>query len=148
MTKYTSLAIALTATTFLSAPAIAASLPPALEENSAFSCSEGSENDHNFTLQEADAEGNLTTKYYKIDLKPEAFLPLGDVTWSEVEADQKETPAVVEVPLPNGQYKYFKYAYTQPEGKTVYSSQQKSLTGDVNADFVNSTTVRFTIAEQ
>ncbi len=73
MTKHTSWAIALTATTFLSAPAIAASLAPTLEENSVFSYSEGSENDYNFTLQEPDADGNLSTKYYKIDLKPEAF---------------------------------------------------------------------------
>ena len=73
MTKHISPAIALTVTTFLSAPAIAASLTPTLGENSMFSYSEGSENDYNFTLQEADAEGNLTIKYYKIDLKPEAF---------------------------------------------------------------------------
>ncbi len=37
MTKHISLAIALTVTTFLSAPAIAASLTPTLGENSAFS---------------------------------------------------------------------------------------------------------------
>ena len=140
MTKHTSWAIALTATTFLSAPAMAASLAPTLEQNSAFSYSEGSENDYNFTLQEPDADGKLTTKYYKIDLKPEAFLPSGDVTWSEVEADKKEASSVVAVPLFNGSYKYFKYTYTQPEGKTVYSSQQNSLAGDINADFVNSTT--------
>ena len=61
--KHTSLAIALTVTTFLSAPAIAVSLTPTLGENSVFSYSEGSENDHNFIVQEADADGKLTTKY-------------------------------------------------------------------------------------
>ena len=34
--------------------------------DSSFSYSEGSEDDYNFTVQEADAEGKLTTKYYII----------------------------------------------------------------------------------
>ena len=116
MTKHTSWAIALTATTFLSAPAIAASLAPTLEENSVFSYSEGSENDYNFTLQEPDADGNLSTKYYKIDLKPEAFATSKNVSWTAVGEDQKDAADVVAVQLPNNQTKYFKYTYTQPEG--------------------------------
>ena len=97
-------------TTFLSAPAIAASLTPTLEENSVFSYSEGSENDYNFTLQEADAEGNLTTKYYKIDLKPEAFSTSKNISWLAVGEDQKDATDVVAVQLPNNQTKYFKYS--------------------------------------
>ncbi len=116
MTKHTSWAIALTATTFLSAPAIAASLTPTLGENSAFLYSEGSENDYNFTLQEPDADGKLTTKYYKIDLKPEAFATSKNVSWAAVGEDQKDATDVVAVQLPNNQTKYFKYTYTQPEG--------------------------------
>ncbi len=65
MTKHTSLAIALTATTFLCTPAVASSLTPTLGKNSVFSYSEGSQNDYNFTLQEADAEGNLTPNITK-----------------------------------------------------------------------------------
>ena len=114
MTKHISPAIALTVTTFLSAPAIAASLTSTLEENSVFSYSEGSENDYNFTLQEADAEGNLTTKYYKIDLKPEAFSTSKNISWLAVGEDQKDATDVVAVQLPNNQTKYFKYTYTQP----------------------------------
>ena len=95
---------------------MAASLTPTLGENSAFSYSEGSENDYNFTLQEADAEGNLTTKYYKIDLKPEAFSTSKNVSWTAIGEDQKDAADVVSVQLPNNQTKYFKYTYTQPEG--------------------------------
>ncbi len=139
MTEYTSLAIALTATTFMSAPAIAVSLTPTLGENSVFSYSEGSENDYNFTLQEADAEGNLTTKYYKINLKPEAFSTSPRISWSEVGEDQKDAENVVEVKLPNNQNKYFQYTYTPEEGRTVYNTRQNNtLSGDVNADFVES----------
>ncbi len=136
MTKHTSWAIALTATTFLSAPAIAASLTPTLEENNVFSYSEGSKNDYNFTLQEPDADGNLSTKYYKIDLKPEAFSTSKSISWTAVGEDQKDAADVVAVQLPNNQIEYFKYTYTQPEGRTVYNTRQDALSGDVDADFV------------
>ena len=135
MTKHTSLAIALTATTFLCTPAVASSLTPTLGENSVFSYSEGSENDYNFTLQEADAEGNLTTKYYKIDLKPEAFATSPRIRWIAVGEDQKDDADVVEVKLPNKETKYFKYTYTPESGRTVYNTPQGSLSGDVNADY-------------
>ena len=142
MTKYTSLAIALTATTFLSAPAIAASLTPTLEENSVFAYSEGSENDYNFTLQEADADGQLSTKYYKIDLKPEQFTTSKSISWAAVGEDQKDAADVVEVELPNDQVKYLKYTYTQPEGRTVYNTRQSHLSSDdkitIDADFIGS----------
>ena len=138
MTKYTSLAIALTATTFWSAPAIAAPLTPTLEENSVFSYSEGSENDYNFSLQEPDADGKLTTKYYKIDLKPEAFSTSKNVRWLAVGEDEKDAADVVAVQLPNNQTKYFKYTYTQPEGRTVYNTRQDALSGDIDAYFSDS----------
>ena len=64
--KITPLSLLLT-TTFLSTSAVAITLEPTLE-NSAISYSEGTETDYNFTVQEADANGNLTTKYYKIDI--------------------------------------------------------------------------------
>ena len=139
MTKHTSLAIALTATTFLCTPAVASSLTPTLGKNSVFSYSEGSQNDYNFTLQEADAEGNLTTKYYKIDLKPEAFATSPRIRWIAVGEDQKDDADVVEVKLPNKETKYFKYTYTPESGRTVYNTPQGSLSGDVNADYVGST---------
>ncbi len=140
MTKHTSWVIALTATTFLSAPAIAASLTPTLGENSVFSYSEGSENDYNFTLQEPDTDGKLTTKYYKIDLKPEAFATSKNVSWAAVGEDQKDAADVVAVKLPNDQTKYFKYTYTPETDRTVYSVQPENLSGNIDADFVMITT--------
>ena len=44
---------------------------------------------------------------------------------------------MVAVQLPNNQTKYFKYTYTQPEGRTVYDTHQDALTGDIDADFVD-----------
>ena len=84
-----------------------------------FSYSEGSENDYNFILQEADAEGNLTIKYYKIDLKPEAFFDVKKYQLAGCRRGPKDATDVVAVQLPNDQVKYFRYTYTQPEGRTV-----------------------------
>ena len=106
--------------------------------DSAFSYSEGSKDDYNFTVQEADAEGNLTTKYYKIDLKPEAFATSQNISWTAVDEDQRDAADVVAVQLPNNRTKYFKYTYTQPEGRTVYNTHQDALSGDVDADFIGS----------
>lgn len=41
--------------------------------DSVFEYAENSVKDYNFIVKEADAEGNLTTKRYKINLKPENF---------------------------------------------------------------------------
>ncbi len=139
MTKQTSLAIALTATTFLCTPAVASSLTPTLGENSVFSYSEGSKSNYNFTLQEPNADGILTTKYYKIDLKPEVFATSPRISWTAVAEDQKDAADVVAVQLPNKETKYFKYTYTPENGRTVYNTPQGSLSGDINADYVGST---------
>ena len=218
MNKHTSLAIALTATTFLSAPAVAASLTPTLDSlkseagsvlptiaetynltelsgdlpegavkveigdkgyyftpngdhagllitlagtsagmlkessdglfeldgkkygfdaasipDSAFSYSEGTEDDYNFTVQEADAEGKLTTKYYKISLLQDKFSTAGNISWEKVSAKEADT---IQVDLPNGETQYFKYTYTDDPNRTKYTSAQTKLTGDVDADFV------------
>ncbi len=222
MTKHTSLAIALTVTTFLSAPAIAVSLTPTLDAlkseagtvlpsinqtyelselsgdlpagavkveigdkdyyftpsgdhagllttlartsagmlqessdglfaldgkkygfnvasipNSVFSYSDGSESDYNFTMSEADADGKLTTKYYKMNLKPKAFTTSKNISWTEIGEDQKDADDVVKMKLSNDWAKYFKYTYTKPEGRTVYNTKPTSLTSpDIDADFI------------
>ncbi len=106
--------------------------------DSAFSYSEGSEDDYNFSMSEADAEGKLTTQYYKIDLKPEAFATSKNISWTAVSEDQKDAADVVAVQLPNDQTKYFKYTYTRVPDRTIYNTPQNSLSGDVNADFIGS----------
>ena len=138
MTKHTSLAIALTATTFLSAPATAAFLTPTLGENSVFAYSEGSESDYNFALQETDGQQNPNKKYYKIKPHLSRFSSTGNVNWAAIGEDQKDATDVIEVKLPNNQVKYFKYTYTRPEGRTAYNTRQDALSGNVDADFIGS----------
>ena len=41
------------------------------------------------TMSEADADGSLTAKYYKTDLKPEAFATSQNISWTAVGEDQK-----------------------------------------------------------
>ena len=99
----------------------AASIP-----DSVFEYAEGTKDDYNFTVQEADAEGNLTDKYYKINLKPDNFATSKSITWTEVPEAQKDDKdddlsdgkisAVIAVRLPNDQTRYFQYTYTKPDG--------------------------------
>ena len=115
--------------------------------DSVFEYAEGTKDDYNFTVQEADAEGNLTDKYYKINLKPENFSTSKSITWTEVSEAQKDdkdddlsdgkVSAVIAVRLPNDQTKYFQYTYTKPDGRIIYSTRQVNFTGDViDADFI------------
>ena len=115
--------------------------------DSVFEYAEGTKDDYNFTVQEADAEGNLTDKYYKINLKPENFSTSKSITWTEVPEAQKDdkdddlsdgkVSAVIAVNLPNDQTKYFQYTYTKPDGRIIYSTRQVNFTGDViDADFI------------
>ena len=85
---------------------------------SVFEYAEGTESDYNFTILEADAEGNLTTKYYKVVLKPETFATSESIKWSTTEQTAGDASGSVEVKLPNNQTQTFYYAYTKPEGYT------------------------------
>ena len=110
--------------------------------DSVFSYSEGTADDYNFTIQEADAEGKLTTKYYKVNLKPETFSTSSSIGWSEVGEDHKDDKdddlsdgsisGVVEVQLPNNQVKYFKYTYTKPDNYTVSDVRIDDTLGSSN----------------
>lgn len=50
---------------------------------------------------------------------------------------KKDESGVIAVKLPNGQTEYYKYN-NQPSGRRVYSTRQNDLSGDINADFINS----------
>ena len=105
--------------------------------SSAFEYTQGSENDYNFTIQESDADGNLTTQYYKVTLKPETFATSENISWSTQPISGSITGSV-EVNLPGGGKQTLYYAYSNNDGDTQYNNQQhfqNSLGGDVNADF-------------
>ena len=110
--------------------------------DSVFEYAEGTKDDYNFTVQEADAEGNLTDKYYKINLKPENFSTSKSITWTEVPEAQKDdkdddlsdgkVSAVIAVNLPNDQTKYFQYTYTKPDNYTVTNTRINDTLGSAN----------------
>jgi len=77
-----------------------------------FVYAEGTAEDYSFTSLEADAEGNITTKYYKVTLDPDQFSTSPNITWTAVDT---EGDGSIAVKLPNNQTKYFKYAYNPPE---------------------------------
>ncbi len=130
--KITPLSI-LFATTFLSTSAIALSLEPTLD-NSVISYSESTSTDYNFTIQEADSEGNLTTKYYKIVLNKDDFSTASSISWTEVTSSGTNT---IEVNLPNNQVKYFKYSYSASNGYSTTSARiNDSLSTSYTTDTV------------
>ena len=110
--------------------------------DSVFEYAENSVKDYNFIVKEADAEGNLTTKRYKINLKPENFSTSKSITWTEVSEAQKDdkdddlsdgkVSAVIAVRLPNDQTKYFQYTYTKPDNYTVTNTRINDTLGNAN----------------
>ena len=105
--------------------------------SSVFEYKTGTENDHNFVVQEADQDGKLIPKYYKIVLKTDNMHTSPNISWKKVNEDKKDEDGVVAVKLPNKQTEYYKYT-SKPTDRTVYTSQQTNLSGDVNADFIGS----------
>ena len=97
---------------------------------SVFEYAAGTAEDYNFTIEEADAEGNLTTKYYKVVLKPETFTTSESIKWSTTAAvetpgmtdsdlsDDNQVKGVVKIDLPNNKSEYYEYTYTKPAGYT------------------------------
>ena len=146
MTGKSVIGLVLLTSTFLSSSAKAAALTSAFEElrqkaansGEVFDCAEGTENDWSFTKPEADAEGKLTTEYYKIILKPENFSTTGSTVWRKAGENEKFDADTVAVYLPNKQTEYFKYDNVRPAGRKVYDTRQSSLSGKVDADFVGS----------
>lgn len=102
--------------------------------SSAFVYLEGSKDDYDFIVQETDAEGKLNNRYYKISMLQNKFSTAENISWEKVSAEGTDT---VKIELPNGNTQYFKYTFTDNPSRTKYTSSQTSLSGDVNADFVN-----------
>ena len=79
---------------------------------SSFSYAEGTEADHNFVVQEADQDGNITKKYYKVVLNTDNMHTSPNISWEKV----GDEAGVVAVKLPNEKTEYYKpteyYKYT------------------------------------
>ena len=63
------------------------------------------------------------------------YTPSENIKWTEVDSDGPDT---VSVDLPDEKPRYFHYEYIPSAGQDLYSSQQTDLSGNVNADFVES----------
>lgn len=92
--------------------------PPVVYPESAYSITQGTEDDYNFTTQAFDSSGNLTTQYYKIDLNLKDISPEG-LTWEEVSSSGVNT---VDVTLPNNETRHFHFTYKTPDDYTLDAS--------------------------
>ena len=97
--------------------------------SSVFSYAEGTETDHNFVVQEADQDGKLTPKYYKIVLKPNEIGTSEAIKWN-TKADG--ATGSVEVKLPNSDAPTKLY-YTVASGNSTPSGRLDNWTGDVGS---------------
>ena len=141
MTKST-IGLFLLATTFLSSPVCAGAAVPITddtEKNVVRGYEEATQDDYDFSLSEADAEGRPSTKYYKINLKSENFSTSPNISWTEVGEDQKDEQNVIVISLPGGSAKYFRYDYQNNNSSREYfTSSQRDLSGNVIGDFAGS----------
>ncbi len=97
---------------------------------SVFSYAEGSETDHNFVVQEADQDGNIIKKYYKIVLNTDKLSTSGGVAWSEV--DSGSTTGNIKINLPN-ENTPTKLYYTVDESSSS-SDRLNDLTRNVGSE--------------
>ena len=100
---------------------------------SVFEYTEGTAEDYNFTMQEANAEGNLTTKYYKVVLKPEKFTTKENIKWEFLGtdyyspeykdnnlADDNQIKGYMYIGIGGmQQYESYGYIYTKPDGYKI-----------------------------
>ena len=137
---------ALLASTVLSTNAISLTLNPTLDSlktednqlpNSVFSYDKGSETDYDFTVQEADENGTLTTKYYKINIADNRLSTSSNISWIGLESKPDDMTNVIEIKLPNNQVKYFKYTYTVPSRyETITERNDNTLASSDVTDVV------------
>ena len=87
------------------------------------------ENDYNFVVQEADQDGNITKKYYKINLETDKIGTSEAIKW-----DTKSDGATgsVEVKLPNSDTPTNLY-YTVDSGNYTVGTRFDNLTADVGS---------------
>ena len=109
--------------------------PPMVYPQSAYTITNGTATDYNFTTQTYDNNGNLTTNYYKINLDLNGISPEG-LTWTEVSGAGENT---VQINLPNNEVKYYKYAFNENNsnvGVAIFNSH-KTIDDDIHYDFIN-----------
>ena len=102
---------------------------------SVFSYADGTEaeDDHNFVVQEADQDGKITTKYYKVVLNTDKLSTSGGVAWSEV--DSGSTTGNIKINLPNENTPTTLY-YTVDESKydPTLGTRLNDLTRNVGSE--------------
>ena len=99
--------------------------------SSVFEYKTGTENDHNFVVQKADQDGNITKEYYKIVLNTDNMHTSPNISWDKVGADKKYEDGVVAVYLPDNQTEYYKY--TVGEYNSTPDTRLEHLTADVGS---------------
>ena len=83
--------------------------------NSLYNVVAGTKDDYHYKTEKVNADGTITTQYWKITLNVAKAGTAANIAWSEVTSAGADT---VKLNLPNGQTKYMRYTYTAPSGYT------------------------------
>lgn len=101
--------------------------PPVIYPESAYTITEGTADDYNFTNSFVDNTGTLVTQYYKINLNQDTLN--SDIgTWQEVSQPGNQTISVI---LPGGEQRYFQFVHKMPENY-YYASQVIEVSQPIN----------------
>ena len=99
---------------------------------SAYTITTGTESDHSFEYKTADEKGNITSSYYKIELRnpeqSEGSPSLGiskNIQWSEtpIEGGEYTTTGSIDIKLSDTETKTYYYGYTKPASYTTVENQ-------------------------
>nr|DAS62821.1 MAG TPA: hypothetical protein [Caudoviricetes sp.] len=79
--------------------------------------------DYDYKTDTINADGTVTTNYYKITLNPENAGTAENITWSQTDTPGANTIAVT---LPNDEVVYMQYSYAAPAGYTTTGTRVTS----------------------
>ena len=115
---------------------IQATEPSVNSNNNSYSITEGTQENHVFEYQTVDDDGDVTSKYYNINLLASEAVNLSsseNITWKEVSQNGDNT---VTIKLPNNVIKYYQYTYTTPSNYTVTDQRAVNPADDIiNVEF-------------
>ncbi|HIU85469.1 TPA: hypothetical protein IAD52_00685, partial [Candidatus Spyradomonas excrementavium] len=95
----------------------------AVDINELYTLTPATAEDYDYKTDTINADGTVTTNYYKITLNPENAGSSENIKWTQTDAAGANTIAVT---LPNNETAYLQYSYTAPDGYTTTGTRVTS----------------------
>lgn len=95
----------------------------ASENNGIYTLTPATADDYDYKTDTINADGSVTTNYYKITLNASGAGTAENITWTQVDTAGENTISVM---LPNGETAYLAYSYAAPDGYTTTTTRVTS----------------------